>query len=303
MSAGTQVGREVREVQGVTAVGLLLNLLLSAFKLVVGLLGHSQALVADAVHSLSDAATDVAVMVGARYWSAPPDASHPYGHGRIETMVAFSIGVILAGVGAGLGYQALLALKLHQPGNPSWPVFVAACISIVVKEGLFRWQVRVGRRLRSSAMVANAWHHRSDALSSIPVAAAVLATRLVPGWVFLDAVAAVVVCLFILHASWTIIWPAARQLTDIGASGQERDEIERLAMSIEGVREVHAVRTRQLGPGLQVDLHLLVDPETTVLRGHEISHLAKSRLMEQGPHVLDVLIHIEPYVDGVKHGS
>ena len=291
-----------REVHRVTLWGLVANLALSALKFVFGVLGSSQALVADAVHSLSDSATDVAVLVGAKFWTAPADAEHPHGHGRIETIITGLIGAVLAGVGIGLGYRAVVTLHHRDFTTPGWIAFATACISIVAKEALYRWTVHVGRRVRSSAVIANAWHHRSDALSSVPVAVAVLGTRIRPDWVFLDHIATVIVAVLILHAAWTITWPALRQLVDAGASDKERQRILALALETEGVRAVHKLRTRHIGLGLQTDLHVLVDPDLTVAQGHAIAGVVKERLLRFGPEVVDVLVHVEPYgSDSTNH--
>ena len=282
-------------VQRVGWVGLAANIVLSGLKFVAGVLGHSQVVVADAVHSLSDGVTDVALLVGVRYWSKPPDEDHPHGHRRIETVITVVIALVLAGVGVGLAYRALATLRRPDAGPPGWIAFAAALVSVVSKEALYRWTAAVGRRVRSSAVVANAWHHRSDALSSIPAALAVAGAAISPAWSFLDHVGAVLVSLFILHAAWRIGWPALSQLVDTGASAEQRRRIEAVAQATDGVRAVHAVRTRYIGTGIQVDLHILVDPHLTVRRGHEISEDAKQRLLASDHDILDVVVHLEPY--------
>lgn len=283
------------EVRRVTLWGLAVNLVLSVAKFVVGVLSSSQALVADAVHSLSDMATDVAVLVGVRYWSAPADPNHPYGHGRIETLVSFFIGVVLAGVGVGLAWRAVSSLHEYHGVSPGWPAFGAACLSVVSKELLYRWTAAVGKRVRSPAMVANAWHHRSDAMSSLPVAIAVLGTHIRPTWGFLDHIATVIVAVLILQAAWSIAWPALRQLVDAGAAAEDQADLLALARGIPGVRAVHALRTRYIGSGLQADLHVLVDPAMSVQEGHAIAGAVTDRLRQEGRDVVDVLVHIEPY--------
>jgi len=283
------------EIRRVTSWGLVGNLVLSAAKFVFGIIGASQSLVADAVHSLSDCVTDVAVLVGVAYWNAPADEQHPHGHARIETMITALIGIVLAAVGVGIGYDAVAGINEKDVTQPGWIALAAACVSIVVKEFLYQWTIHVGKRVRSSALLANAWHHRSDALSSVPVAIAVLGTRLWPEWGFLDHVAAVIVCVLIVHAAWKIAWPALRELSDVGAATEGRRAILKVASETQGVLSVHALRTRYLGPGLQIDLHILVDPELTVREGHDIAGAVKRRLLEEGPGVLDVLVHIEPF--------
>jgi cation diffusion facilitator family transporter len=173
-------------------------------------------------------------------------------------------------------------------------------VSIFSKESLYHRTVVVGRRVKSSAVVANAWHHRSDAFSSIPAFVAVGGAMLMPGWTWLDHVGAIVVSLFILHAAFNILRPAYNELIDSGASLMVRRELTALAEGIEGVREVHGLRTRFVGGGLHVDLHVLVDPHLTVEEGHRIAGKVKYRLLHDGPDVADVLVHLEPFEEGTE---
>ncbi|MEW5924143.1 MAG: cation diffusion facilitator family transporter [Candidatus Zixiibacteriota bacterium] len=289
--------------QKVTLWGLVVNLGLSGIKFFFGILGGSQALVADAVHSLSDSATDIAVIIGARFWTQPADEDHPHGHGRIETMVTFFIGAVLAVVGILIAYKAIRTIdSLHQKG-PGWLVFLAACISIITKEILYQWTIKVGKRVKSSAMMANAWHHRSDSFSSIPVAIAVLGSKIQPSWTFLDHIGAIIVAVLIIQASWHIFWPALKQLSDIGATKTDLERLVSLVRKTEGVRDVHALRTRNIGPGLQVDLHVMVDPNLSVYNGHIIAGKVKKQLLDEGPDVVDVLVHIEPFEGSTSQAS
>ncbi|NIA14803.1 MAG: cation diffusion facilitator family transporter [Nitrospiraceae bacterium] len=293
-------GANARTLRRVTVWGLAANLCLAAIKFVFGIVGASQALVADAVHSLSDSTTDLAILIGAPYWSAPADSNHPYGHGRIETMVTLAIGAALAAVGVGLGYNAVATLKTPDLGPPGWSAFAAACLSIIVKEGLYRWTAAAAARIHSSAMAANAWHHRSDAFSSVPVAIAVIAARIAPDWSFLDHVAALIVSLLILQAAWKIAWPTLNELADRGADAQERKRLTALALETPGVHAVHALRARHIGAGLQVDLHVLVEPDLTVREGHDIAGAVRRRLTDLEPTIYDVLVHIEPHDHGAS---
>ncbi len=279
----------------VTWTGLVWNTALSALKLAGGLLGHSQVVVADAVHSLSDSTTDIAVLVGVRYWSRPPDGDHPHGHGRIEALVTLLISLLLAAAALGLGWRALATLQRAHAAPPGLIALAAALVSVVSKEILYRWTVAVGRRTGSNAVVANAWHHRSDALSSVPAVLAVLAARLHPAWYFLDHVGAVVVSVFILRAAVQVARPALQELTDTGVSRGEQERIRQIALETEGVREVHALRTRIVGNTVHADLHILVDGQMPVQRGHEVSEQVKQRLLHQGPRLADVVVHLEPY--------
>ena len=282
-----------RKLRRVTLYGLGVNLLLCVVKGAAGWFSQSQALIADAVHSLSDTATDLAVLVGIDYWTAPADDCHPHGHGRIETLVSFFIGCTLALVALGLIHRAITTLHLRHAETVGWTAFVAALLSLACKEALYRWTAEVGRQLKSTALIANAWHHRSDALSSVPVAIAVLGTKLYPGLMFLDHIAAVVVSALLIRAAWDISWPSLRQLVDAGVDRSARRDLTDIAREVAGVVGVHALRTRHIGPGLQVDLHVLVDPAISVRAGHDIA-TAVCRLLESGPDVVDVLVHVEP---------
>ncbi|NLX14584.1 MAG: cation transporter [Phycisphaerales bacterium] len=284
-----------RQVRRVTWWGLAANLSLSAIKFIVGVFASSQALIADAAHSLSDSVTDMAVLVGVGFWSAPADAGHPHGHGRIETIVTTLIGLLLAGAGIGLAYRALVTLEQPHRMPPGWSVFAVACLSMVSKEALYRWTARVGLRVHSTALLANAWHHRSDAISSVPVAVAVMGIHLQPTWTFLDHIAAIVVSLLIIRAAWGIVWPALNQLVDAGTSQETCERLQELVGDTPGVLAVHGLRTRYIGSGLQVDLHVLVNPQLTIREGHAIAHAVKDHLLSEEAEVIDVLVHVEPY--------
>ena len=284
----------VKGVSHATWIGLIVNILLSALKMAGGVIGSSQAIIADGVHSLSDSSTDIAILIGVRFWSRPPDESHPYGHRRIEAVVTVFIGLVLVAVAAGLVYNALVTFQEPHPKAPGRIAICASLISIVSKEVLYRWTAAIGRRLKSRALLANAWHHRSDAFSSIPAGIAVTIALFYPSLRFLDHLAAVVVSFFILRAAWTIVSPALKELVDCGASRKDCEKIQAISLAIPGVRSVHALRTRYVGPGLMVDLHVLVDPGITVWQGHNIAGEVKHRLLSEGPDIIDVIVHLEP---------
>ncbi|MFC1744817.1 cation diffusion facilitator family transporter [Candidatus Riflebacteria bacterium] len=282
-------------IRSVTFWGLLVNILLSGFKFFAGVFSGSQALIADGVHSLSDSFSDLIVLFGVGFWSAPADIDHPHGHGRIETLVTFFIGILLAGAGLGLAYKAIVTLHGQHASNPGWAAFGVACLSILSKEALYIWNLRVGTRIKSMAMIANAWHHRTDSLSSIPVALAVLGTRIKPSWGFLDHMATVMVSFLIIQAAWGICWPALQHLIDTGVSQKELEELMEISSNVAGVKAIHALRTRNIGSGLQVDLHVQVTPELSVREGHAIAGAVKARLLSEGPDIVDVLVHLEPF--------
>jgi len=286
---------QVREIIRVTWWGVLTNISLSLIKFILGFLGHSQALIADAAHSLSDLSTDFAVILGARVWTKPADEDHPYGHRRIETIITLSISLFLLAFALVIGFNALATLHLEEKQQPGLIAFWGALISIVLKELLYHVTLRVGKRVKSSAVIANAWHHRTDALSSLPVAVAVAVAAVNPRWSFLDQLGAFVVALIILHVSLRMLWEAFREMADTGASQKTRQAITSVVLSTEGVRSLHALRTRRVGSGWHVDLHIQVDPQLTVKEGHDISERVKTNLKSQDLDISDVLIHLEPY--------
>jgi cation diffusion facilitator family transporter len=282
----------------VTWAGLAINIVLAALKVAGGLIGSSQAVVADGVHSLSDTGTDVAILLGVGVWARPADPSHPHGHRRIETLVTNGIGIVLMLAGVGIAYHAVLTLQQAHAHPPGWVALGAAVLSVLAKESLYQWTARVGKRIKSSAVVANAWHHRSDAISSVPVVLAVLGARILPSWYFLDHLASVVVSVFILRTGWRVFWPAVKELVDVGASRREVARIRKIAMETPRVRQVLRIRTRYVGGSLMVDLHVLVDEQMTVREGHDVAEKVQERLLASGPDVVDAVVHLEPVQDG-----
>ncbi len=284
----------VGPVQRVTLCGIVVNILLAILKFTVGIVGGSQAIVADAIHSVSDTTTDLAVLFGVHFWTAPADDQHPYGHWRIETIITALIGLSLGALAIGISYDALTSIQSDTATSPGLIALLGAVVSIVAKELLYQWTVQVGTRTRSAAVVANAWHHRTDALSSIPAALAVILARLGPNWAFADHVGAVIVSLFVLHAAWRITSKAMSELTDRGVPPNTKRVIEQVATAVDGVDSVHAIRTRKLGPGIYLDLHVLVDGDLSVRQGHDISEAVKQALLEEGPEIIDAVVHLEP---------
>ena len=288
----------VAKVRQVGWIGLGCNLLLVGFKVVAGVVGNSQAVLADAFHSVTDILTDIAVILGVRYWSAPADESHPHGHGRIETLVAVLIGLTVGAVAIGMGVEGIRDLGSERSHGPAGIALGAALLSIVVKEILYRWTDRVGRELESPALAANAWHHRSDAMSSIPAAVAVSVALIDPKWAVVDSIGALVVSVFILRAAWQILRPAVDQLVDAGAPSPVRRRIEALSLEVDGVESAHAVRTRYVGSKLAVDLHVEVDGGLSVGEGHNIANDVRKKLITEGPNITDALVQIEPHILG-----
>ena len=289
------MSHNIDQIKRVTWIGIVVNLGLAVVKFIVGFLGASQAVIADAVHSLSDMFTDFAVILGVKFWSAPPDEDHPYGHRRIEALITIVIGLAIAIVALGLAYKSLFTISAIHIKQTGWIAILGPALSIVFKEIMYRWTIIVGKQAKSTAVIANAWHHRSDALSSVPVLIAVAASAINPNWAFMDRVGALIVSIFILKISWDIISPSISELADRGASIKDREFIKKIAIGVNGVKDVHAIRTRKFGENLYVDLHILVDPEISVRSGHNISEQVKKELLINGPGILDVVVHLEPY--------
>ena len=281
-------------VRRVTWIGLLTNFGLSGLKFAAGYFGRSQALIADAVHSLTDTTTDLAVIAGSHYWSRPPDECHPYGHRRLETLVTAFIGIMLAAAGIGIGWDSLSTLHEKNSGPLGWFAFIAALVSIVTKEILYHWTAGVGKKNKSPALVANAWHHRTDAISSLPVLIAVGGALLFPSWSFLDRLGAVIVSIFILHAALKIIWPAISELIDAGAPEEIQKKIADISGRTEGVRSVHGIRSRYISSSIQIDLHIVVDGEISVRAGHSIADAVENNIIAGIPEVLEVVVHVDP---------
>ncbi|WP_318491108.1 cation diffusion facilitator family transporter [Photobacterium leiognathi] len=285
----------VKVIQKVTWIGSLANIALAFIKITIGKMTGSQALIADGVHSFSDLVTDTAILIGSRYWTAPADKEHPYGHGRFETLTNIFIGVLLALVGIGIGWESLTSISEQAHSKPGMLAFAAAVVSIVVKELLYRWTAIKAKEINSRALYANAWHHRSDALSSLPVAIAVIANYFVPELHYLDQIAALIVTAMILKAAAEILWPAVLEITEAKADADIENKIQAYAAEDSDIKEVHAIRSRRTGSTILLDFHLLVDPEMSVDKAHTIAENFKSHLLQELDEVVDIIIHIEPF--------
>jgi cation diffusion facilitator family transporter len=283
-----------RYVRKVTWIGLLTNIGLSGLKFAAGYFGRSQALIADAIHSLTDTTTDIAIIAGSHYWSRPADDTHPYGHRRLETLVTAFIGIVLVAAGIGIGWEAISTLHKKQAAQPGWIAFYTALASVVVKEALYRWTAAVGKKIKSPALAANAWHHRTDAISSLPVLIAVGGAILFPAWSFLDRVGAIIVSIFILHAAMKIIWPAVSELIDAGAPSEIQNKIVEIACNTMGVCGVHAIRSRYISSSIQIDMHIVVDGSISVREGHAIADRVEDNIIGGIPEVLEVVVHVDP---------
>ena len=290
--------RKIRMVRRVTFAGILANVLIAAAKAVAGVMSSSQALVADAVHSASDLVTDLVVVFSVRYWVAPADEDHPYGHGKIEAFVTLVISAALVFAAWELARNAVLSLvRGNSDAMPGVVALAVALGSIVLKEIVFVATRAVARRVKSTALEANAWHHRSDALSSIPVAAAVAVVWLFPALWWVDAAGALVVSAFVLHVAWKLAKPALQELTD-AQIGSKADAVAAVARGVAGVKGVHKQRARRYGASFQADIHVQVDGGLSVAEGHAIGHAVKEAVVGAGLDVDDIVVHVEPWVEG-----
>lgn len=288
--------QRVEAISRAALVSALVNLGLSFIKVIVGMLWHSQALVADGIHSLSDLLSDVLVWYGGRYAARAPDPEHPYGYGRYETLVTLALGLLLLAVAVGIGWNAIQRLLApDQLLRPELPTLVAALVSIIAKEWLYWWTLGYARRVGSEMLRANAWHHRSDAVSSIVVLVGVGGTLI--GLPYLDAVAAVIIAVMIVHIAWKFSRRSVRELADAGLGEERLAEIRKTIGSINGVRSVHMLRTRKCGWHAAVDVHILVDPRVSVSEGHMIALLVEDRLKSRIDEITDVTVHIDPEDD------
>jgi cation diffusion facilitator family transporter len=282
----------VQAAQRSTWVSVAVNLVLTAIQMVVGLWAGSQALIADGVHSMSDLASDFVVLLALRHSKKEADADHPYGHQRYENAASLVLGALLLVVGLGMVWAAVA--KLSNPASIGTVSGVALWVvlgTLVAKEALFRYMLRVAQRVRSSLLVANAWHARSDAASSLVVAVGIGGNML--GFGLLDPIAATLVGFMVGKMGWDFLWNALHDLTDRAASEEETQRIHEELLRVPGIRGIHDLRTRKTGDMLLVDVHLEVDGALSVAQGHAIALEARKQVMDKH-RVLGVMTHVDP---------
>ncbi len=280
----------------VTLVGALINIVVSAAQITGGVFAHSQALIADGLHTLSDLVSDAVVLFAAKHGSQDADEDHPYGHRRIETLGSVFVGLALVGVAAAIGFNAVE--RLFNPArllSPQPLALAFAALAIVSKEALYHYTVHVAKRVRSSLLRANAWHHRSDVFSSLVVFAGIGGTLL--GLPYLDAIAAIVVAVMIARIGWQLASSGARELIDTALDSEEVEAIRRVILATDGVSGVHMLRTRRMGGEALADVHILVNSRISVSEGHRISEAVEHRLIEEIEEMSDVTVHIDPEDD------
>lgn len=279
--------------EGATLAGSLVTICLILVKLTAGLLGHSAALVADALHSVSDLCNDTVVILGYRWGRRPMDDNHPYGHGKVETLATVVVGGLLVTVGLTLGLRSLFALVgPPPPREPGIIALVAAGISIAAKETIYRRTIRIAKRLDSRLLMANAWDHRSDVFASTAALLGVGGARL--GLLWADAAAAMVVCAFIVRMGWNFGWPSLLDLVDTSPGEELRRQIAATVERVVGVHGHHDLRTRRLGRDVFVDVDIEVAPHLNVVQGHDVARAVKQALLLEVRNVRDAMVHVEP---------
>ncbi len=296
------VDREERFRKGerVSWMGIWGNVALTIFKALAGILGRSQAMVADATHSLSDIATTTFVLLSLKISKKPVDETHPYGHGKIEAIAAGLVGSLLGAAGVAILLSAIRSISVGVSRIPGAIALVAAITSIVVKEGMFQYTARVGRKLHSPAVMASAWHHRSDALSSVAALVGIGGARL--GYPILDPLAGAGVSLFIIKMGYDITVESFHHIMDTAPGENILRRITGIAEEVEGVEHVHEIKARRMGQYLLVDLKLEVDPKITVATGHTIASEVRHKIMGEMDNVADVMVHVNPYKRHPPHG-
>ena len=287
-----------KKIRSITIWGIFLNIFLMAIKLISGILAKSSALIADGVHSLSDLATDFIVLVGTRLSSKPADKTHPYGHGKLETIASLIIAVALLVISSGLIWSAGISIYRHEHSFPGYLVLVVAAVSVISKEILFFITRKIARITHSTVLYANAWHHRSDALSSVAVLLGGIASLL--GWGHADQVAAVVVGFMIIGVSGKIFFEGLHELSEHSADSESIEKIEMVLSKEKNISSWHALRTRKLGAELCVDVHVLVDPVLSVQESHDISMKIEEEIEKELSMPVNILVHVEPDVEEMR---
>ncbi len=296
------IEERARTIKRVTLTGAALNLVLALLKILVGVTGHSEALVADGIHSLSDLLSDAMVWFAAHHAQEAPDEAHPYGHGRFETAATLGLAALLMLVALGIAWDA--ARHLFAPATLEAPALLTlyvALLSIVSKEWLYHYTRRAARRIRSDMLQANAWHHRSDAVSSIVVVIGIAGT--LAGLDYLDEVAAVIVAVMIARIGWDLGAGALRELVDTALEPERIQAMRRTILDVGGVRDIHMFRTRRIGSMAAADIHVMVEPRISVSEGHMISIVVEQRLKREFDEITDVTVHIDPEDDEVTPPS
>lgn len=291
--------QQTRQAKTGAWVGIIGNLILAVLKGGIGWFSHSRALMADAIHSASDVIGSMAVLIGVRAANLPPDEEHPYGHGKAESVAAIIVSILLGLAGLQIGYGSFKAL-FGPAIAPGWPAAAAAIVSMLAKEGMFRYKYMLGKRIGSQAIIANAWEHRSDVYSSVAALVGIGGALLGEQWevpllVQLDPVAGMFVSVLVLQMAWRLSKESIRSTLDQVLPEEESRELVKVAAQVKGVRNVDVLRARKHGFYVIVDIKVAVDSQLTVEEGHQVGKEVKRQLLHRFDHVADVLVHINPY--------
>ncbi|NOZ02207.1 MAG: cation transporter [Deltaproteobacteria bacterium] len=280
---------------GVTWAGVAINTVLGAGKISAGVMFHSQSILADGIHSLSDLITDFAVLLGLRVSRRPADEDHPFGHLRVSTLTALFVGAMLVIAAAWIAYEAVTTLRARNDDVDAMVPLAVALVSIASKETLYQITRIIGRRSGDPAIMANAWHHRTDAFSSIAVAVGLSAVMIGgPQWAFLDHVVALVLATFLVWVGVQTIRSASSELVDRAPDEKTLAGIREAISRTDGVRDFHAMRARQVGGKVSMDVHVMVNPDLTVKQGHDIASRVEASVRNNSERVIGVTVHIEP---------
>ncbi|WP_148254910.1 cation diffusion facilitator family transporter [Aidingimonas lacisalsi] len=296
LSAHNLSPAHTRQAHRVTLIGAVIDAALGVAKVITGIMVGSAALIADGIHSFSDLVTDAMVLIATHFGRQEPDRNHPYGHGRIETLATLWLGSVLIFVAGGIAWASLSRLfagtPIPAPGQ--WAIILAA-IALIAKEWIFHYTLRVAKRVRSRLLEANAWHSRSDALSSIVVLIGLVGAQFGVGW--LDGVAAIIVGLLVGKIGWDLLWDAGHELVDTALPIEQQRRMQDTVTSVPGVDSVHEMRTRTIGGRVLLDMHLVVSPRISVSEAHEVGNQAHRDLHDAFPRLTDVTFHIDPEDD------
>jgi cation diffusion facilitator family transporter len=282
-------------------IGVYGNLLLTAAKAFAGIVAGSHAMIADAIHSGTDIVSSAAVFISLRIAKKPADEGHPYGHGKAEAIATFFVAILLLGAGTEIIWNSVYVILHHAYKEPGIIALYAAILSIVVKELMFQFTYKVGKQINSAATIANAWEHRSDVVASIAALLGIIGARM--RYPVLDPIAGALVALLILRMSLSITKDAITQIMDTSSEKHILEKITEVALEVEGVKNVHDVRSRSSGPYIIVDLNLCVDCSLSINEAHQISDNAREAIMSSINDVSDVLVHIDPYMPSCKTKS
>jgi cation diffusion facilitator family transporter len=295
-----QKSEKIQLAQKVTIYGAIIDVSIGVLKVIVGFIYSSHALIVDGIHSFSDLLTDFFVLLVHRFSHHEADAEHPYGHGRFETMGTVVMGILLVAIAAVIAYENTSNLLTAETfAIPGTPTLIVAFLSIVLKEWAFRFQVKVGKEIKSNLIIANAWHSRSDAFSSLAVLLGLVLA--INGYPWMDTVMAIIVALVIAKIGWSFVWKSVQELVDSALAPELVSSIEKKILEIDGVLSVHNLRSRKMGDKAILDVNIEVHPKITVSEGHEIATYVSQTLIQDFEEIVDVTVHTDVADDSNQH--